>query len=209
MTRPKGQRRLTAAQVSERARAAGFFLAYHNMGPNRSLNGLAKYLAEAVPESKVSATTLKVYSVKYDWQHRLVDLDSAVAERMMEQHVQGVAGANTRQAGLGVALQALAMQGVTDKTGDDVSASEAARLAQVGVNIERLALGQATERREVVAQITNTLLTDIVTLFIRVNVMKDEAERYREFAQGADIIQEARVKEVMLALPEAPQGGQV
>lgn len=208
MTRPKGQRRLTAAQVSERARAAGFFLVYHTLGPTRSLNGLAKYLAETVPESKVSATTLKVYSAKYNWQARLVDLDEAVAERMMEAHVNSVAGANARQAALGVALQVLATEGVRDKTGDDVSAAEAARLAQVGVNIERLALGQATERREVVTQITNTLLTDIVSLFTRVNSMKNEDERYREFAQGADIIVEARVKEANLALPEA-QGGQV
>lgn len=72
--------------------------------------------------------------------------------------------------------------------GTPLTPSDIARLADVGTKIERLAVGEATSRIEVVENTLRAMVMEISALFREVNVYPDQDDRMREFGTGADAI---------------------
>ena len=66
--------------------------------------------------------------------------------------------------------------------------SDADRLISSGQRVQRLAMGEATDRHELAVQIVEPLVRQIVMLFERVNRMDNQQARASEFALGADAI---------------------
>ena len=177
------------------ARANSLFMVYYQMGQERSLYNLLKLLAGI--GQKISFNTLKRYSADFHWQDRLLEVDARVqAEREKQAAIQ-IDDMNKRQAQLGMAMQSLGALSFKSalESRKPLKAVDAATVTTQGAKLERLARGEVTERREVEVQVYNTVVREIVALFVRVNIIPDSEERKREFAVGADRIIEARLKE--------------
>ena len=61
---------------------------------------------------------------------------------------------------------------------------------RVGVDVERLARGQATTRAELTVQMLDPLIRELAALFAEVNVIEDPDTRTRVYATKADAIVE-------------------
>lgn len=174
---------------SSRARADVLFVLYQQAGPARSLVGLHEQAAAL--GLNVSVSTLKRYSKQFGWQERLEAIDRAAAEHDDERAAEAVRLMNERQAQLGRSLQgvaATALQSYVRDRGqlDEVRPGEVARLAEAGTKLERLALGEATERQEVVVTVWNVVVRELVPLFASVNALSAPDERAAAFARGLD-----------------------
>ena len=64
-------------------------------------------------------------------------------------------------------------------------ASQPARL-RLGVDVERLARGQATTRAELTVQMLDPIIRELVALFAEVNVIDDPATRATVWATKSD-----------------------
>ena len=170
-------------------RAELMFALYVELGASRSLDLLRRRLAEV--GMKISDTTLGVYSQQYHWQDRLVAIEAKARDTNDERLVQSIADMNRDQALIGRGLRTwagnqlgmLQRSGYVAKTGQEVAAT-----AKVGVEIERLAMGEATSRNEVVNDTLTAIVKDIIALFLMVNQLADRDDRTREFGTGADAI---------------------
>jgi len=182
------------AEVNQQAaqtQAESYWLVYQALGPGRSLSKLHGVLADLGLD--ISLNTLKDYSVRYKWQERseLVDgahtaVELANVPREMDE----------RQARLGAAMQALGSQRIESIDldghgyGNVISVRDAIALLRMGVDVERLARGQATTRAELTVQMLTPMINEIVALFAEVNVIEDPDTRLNVWATKADGIVE-------------------
>ena len=167
-------------------RADAWVLLYHALGADRSLLKLRRHLADI--GLAINLNTLKMYSAKYGWQDRMRELDARQADARQLTHDSTVARMNERQANMGEAMQHVAGRGlamIADNAGA-MTPGDVARLADIGVKLERLALGEATTRSEIEVTVYNTIIQQIAALFINVNVMDSPDDRTRTFADGVD-----------------------
>jgi len=148
--------------------------------------------------TNVARNTLVGYSRDFQWQERVRDLDAAQqAERdgtLQDESTR----IDQDQARLGKAMQtpgATTFDSLGQQTPEAIEVSDAIRMVKTGVDIERLARGAPTERRELVAYVWNIAIKDIVTLFLEVNGIKDEKDRLVRWTEGADRIVESRLKD--------------
>lgn len=170
------------------AKAEFLFGWYVELGLERSLEKLAERCAAI--GLGIHVNTLKNYSAKYEWQQRVAVIDAKA--RLGADVVRAAALAQRRQeqAALGRELQHIAagaLQALMER-GTPLTPSDIARLADVGTKIERLAMGEATSRIDVVENTLRDIIMEIVALFLRVNVYSDQDDRNREFGAGADAI---------------------
>jgi len=95
---------------------------------------------------------------------------------------------NLRHVTLAKALGGLASAALMDLRGRlvEVSAGETARMLEVSQKMERLAVGEVTDRTEIQVSILNVLLTAISDLFLEVNLLPDPQQRIDRFAVGVD-----------------------
>lgn len=186
-----------ASSEIERERAESFFIFYSLMGFDRSLVSLHKYVTEMGLE--ISLTSLKRYSTKYGWAKRLQDIDASAESLAATQHVKDVEQMNVRQVKFGTALQKMGHEGLRQLVDriPTMTFNDAGVLIERGVKVERLAMGEATDRRELTVQIVEPLVRQIVALFEQVNVLVDENARARQFAIGADSIIVDNFKELV------------
>ena len=165
------------------------FSLYYQAGAERSLARLHSDLRSLGVDT--SLTTLKRYSAKFDWQGRIARLDEEASHRDDARSLERIAGMNERQSQLGRSLQGAAATAVQTLLRDgsrlrDVTPGELSRLADVGTRLERLAMGEATERQDLIVGAWNTVVQDIVQLFRTINVLPDEGSRAAAFAHGLD-----------------------
>ena len=159
---------------------------YVALGAGRSLAAVCDLANRA--GVKTSPTTLEGYSADFKWQERLAAIAAEVADA---EAVQPIADMNRDQALIGRGLRTwagsqrgiLQRSGYVAKTGQEVAAT-----AKVGVEIERLAMGEATSRSEVINDTLTAIVKDIIALFLAVNQLADRDDRTREFGTGADAI---------------------
>ena len=131
-------------QAAQR-RADSYFLVYVALGPLRSLTRLQELLAQLGLD--VSLNTLKSYSSRYTWQERTTSLGEAAAGT-----TGTTSGADARHAALGVTLQQIAQKGLQERFSNGLlvglSVSDLLKLLRSGVEMEREALAQPVEHRE-------------------------------------------------------------
>ena len=142
-------------QQAAQRRAESYYLLYAALGHDRSLSKLRETLADL--GLSVSLNTLKSYSANYDWQGRAGFLDQ---RNTSLEHANLPAEMNERHARLGIALQTVAGKRLETIDASELSVGDAPRLAKAGVDIERLATGQANERYELVASMLSPMIYD-------------------------------------------------
>lgn len=172
-----------------RERADTLFGLYFQLGAERSLRRLHE-LTETLGIN-ISFGTLKRYSTRFGWQERAAELSATAADRQDELSLREVIEMNERQAQLGRTLQGAAASGLQALLRDheriaDVPPSGIARLAEIGARLERLALGEATERQDVLVVVWNVVVREVVALFQDTNELPDPDERAAVFARGVD-----------------------
>jgi len=148
----------------------GFFDVYMMMGPERSLEKLHNILTET--GLRVALTTLKNYSVKYDWQGRIRAADQAASAKHDEERMADLHEMNKKQADLGAAAQRIAglgMRNTFDRLQIDptfqLTVSDTARLMTEGSKLERLARGEVTDRTEARIHAYTVVVDQIVQVF--------------------------------------------
>jgi len=191
-------------QAREEGKQAILFAAYLAMGPMRSLAKLRELVVAA--GGRIALNTLDKYSVKYQWQRRVLEQQSIEQERIEKDYGRQRDQMDQRDAALGAGLIGLAFGGVRNFTeqmqhlrdskvqrGDanpsltlNLTPSEIATLARTGTFIERLARGEATSRTEVWTEVAGTVVREFVLIFMGVNDIKDVEERRDEFLRRAD-----------------------
>lgn len=207
MTEKKRPARDKAArEAAEQERTDGLFLVYWQMGPTRSLMGLAE-LATSVG-LKRALSTYKRWSVKYDWQRRVLERNARERTRREQDFTQAIDQMNDRDAAMAQGMKGLlvaainryrrqmtegqqkrqqaAAQGVTVGPELDMDFRDMAALARTAVNIERMARGQATSRTEVWIEVATTIVQEFALIFMTVNQFATEEEREAEFIRMSD-----------------------
>jgi hypothetical protein len=177
----QGRRRLDVE-----TRATAWFALYYQLGAERSLGRLHSFLGEL--GVKVSVGTLENYSVRFGWHAKVAELNEKARQKTEEQTIDTVADMNLRHITLAKALSGVAAGALGNMRGrlDQISGGEVARMLEVSQRIERLALGEVTDRREIIIGIVNVLVKAVVLLFMEVNHLPDEQERIDRFAVGLD-----------------------
>jgi hypothetical protein len=164
-------------------REAMLFSSYFLMQP-RSLKLLR--LALNAAGVKVSESTLYTYSADFNWQERCKELDEKFKGEREQRVLDKVVEMNQRQIRLGRNMQLVGGTALRFLQGQKLSANEISTLVKQGVQIERLASGQATSRAEVVQSLQNQVIKELSVLFVQVNQLEDPSERTKRFALGAD-----------------------
>lgn len=172
-------------------KADSLFLVYHQMGTDRSINKLAEFCDMA--GIKISKNTLGRYSVIYDWQRRLLELQSKNAESRESEYNEIIDKMNRQDAIMAQGMKGLVAAGIkyhqqkmknTQMLKMDFTSL--ASLAKTAQQIERLARGQATSRVDVWVDIASTVVREFVLIFQSVNRINDPEERENEFLRLGD-----------------------
>lgn len=146
-------RRASSKTPAETPRALAALDHYLRSGPQRSLRATAKAIGHKDPRHVMR------WSVRFSWAQRAADYDAqqrelyrekaaTKIEELAERHVQ------IAKAGLAIAARTLqkTMQEV-EQGGKGASLDQAIRLIRECSKLERLALGEATDRHEVKAEV--------------------------------------------------------
>lgn len=105
----------------------------------------------------VHVDTLKKRAAKEDWTKLRQDTAQLIHQKTTEKVADKIASVNARQAGLGVALQGMAIKAIQEKNEDGTpkiqakSVDEVRLLALTGVTIERKALNIEKEGNQPIA----------------------------------------------------------
>ena len=112
-----------------------------------------------------SRRTVSRWRTAYGWVERAKEFDELNSQRGEGVLIADAIADDVRQAKLGQALQQLAVQGAAVLKVADLNGTQIARLAREGVNIERLASGEATEIHAFMASTYNLLSLSLAPLF--------------------------------------------
>jgi hypothetical protein len=129
----------------ESAKAKAAFAEYCALGEDRSL---AK-LAQKWGKSRAYVGQLERWSAAHSWQERVAQYDWARTEEKRRRHEREIEEMDSRHAKLGAALQTTMLAQVQRLlSSEDFTPSTVISGLKLGVDLERLALGAATERFE-------------------------------------------------------------
>lgn len=127
---------------------------YVGLGSDRSLTLLHKLVTDT--GITIARSTLANWSRRYGWVLSAAEFDAKQRQAVtVNVALRDAIVDNGRQAQFGRAFQELALLGIATKRTDefgrpvnrvDLTGTEIARLGEVGIKIERLASGEATER---------------------------------------------------------------
>jgi len=203
----KKEKKARVRAVRQKARADAFFIIYYDFGPERSLEKLQGHLTEL--GLRRSLNTLKNYSVKYDWQERLIEEDTKQRERDLNDENKVRSQMVERHSKIGKTLQTLAMTGILPfqeaiAAGKKLkfSPAEIVTLAKAGTDLELRAAGEPTLKVEITTVLYNVLIARIAHIFKECNVLATAEARESQFAIRVDQAQTKALEEVNLLLEQ-------
>ena len=135
--------------TGESSKAYAHFCLYRGMGPDRSLAKVA-----AASESRPHVYQLKRWSSRWNWVERCQHYDDNLLRQDQLRQEKERKDMVTRHAKIAVLSQNLVVKGIEKLVADveqgkrDLTASDASRLLDVAVRIERLSRGEPTEISE-------------------------------------------------------------
>ena len=184
-------------QEIRRQRAETYFWIYYNM-PDRSLDKLCEMCSSIGLKRHIN--TFKNYSVDFNWQQKLVEMDAKLREAREQKQIARIEEMNERQALDFRNAQALARAGMSliardfkDSGKLDMSPQDIMTWLEKGAKGERLAMGEATERFEAMLYVYNAMILAVAHIFSDVNVLKDERERDRQFRLKVDELRHTKL----------------
>ena len=177
-------------QLSRRSRveekANYLFLIYYQIGLERSLEKLHEYCTSL--RLKISLNSLKLYSIRFEWQRRLIEIEQEEKVKREARVTEQVFEMNERHAKIGAVFTQLAAAGLKEYVEKinqgkplKLNVYELAALYTSGQRGERLAKGEATSREEVKVEIVNTFIQGFALIFMAVNKIDDEERRMQEY----------------------------
>lgn len=162
---PNARARANTADASAR-----FFLAlYLGLGTSRSIKSVYDYAR--VAGVNIGLKTLERYSREYGWVEAARKHDEERSQAAVDFSVDQLFSNDARQAQLGRLFQQVAIQEielrVAAPAGERRQATlgDIARIGDVGVKIERLSAGQATEIRQVLVSVYNIFTVEVSNLW--------------------------------------------
>jgi len=184
-------------QEIRRQRAETYFWIYYNM-PDRSLDKLCEMCSSIGLKRHIN--TFKNYSVDFNWQQKLIEMDAKLREAREQKQIARIEEMNERQALDFRNAQALARAGMSliardfkDSGKLDMSPQDIMTWLEKGAKGERLAMGEATERFEAMLYVYNAMILAVAHIFSDVNVLKDERERDRQFRLKVDELRHTKL----------------
>lgn len=174
----------------ESTRAAAYFEEYAAMGPERSLEKLAKQLYETQEDERNTKETtwlrkLKEFSIQHNWQERIKERDREVAREKRRKYEEERQRMNDEHALLGRthALRAAKMIQELSEQGR-MSSTAAVTLLKIATDLERLARGAETEITKTIEeqpkQHRHTIAFDLSRL------SDEQLERLEQLAEEID-----------------------
>ncbi len=172
--------KLSKHQV-QKERANAMFGLYYELGPGRSLQILHDKLAYL--GLKLALNTLKTYSVQGQWQSRVIEMDAKVKIEQERNQVNRIIKMNEEQALAGRLMRSIGTQefarlqrrvqkaiDMAKEKGKNIdlaflSPEQAATLIIQGSRVERMAMGQPTERKEMVVTLWNVFAVQVAPIF--------------------------------------------
>ena len=182
--------KLKANQVRSREFADFCFDVYLTMEPPRSLKRLGELLAEH--SIKISHTTLREYSRHFGWQKRLSDAAEIAKRSPVLKAADHLVSMAEKHAENGRIMQYFANTFLSAQLKDGpkkrrVNVGDLARLMVDGSKLERLALGEATDRTEVRLEAFNLVVAQVIDVFTEVaHTYQIPDAAVRDFAHGAE-----------------------
>lgn len=180
------------------ARANLLLAAYLGLGVGRTLDRAREIVAAA--GVRMARTTANSYSSDFHFVERAAEFDKSRTQAVQAVVLDQAIASDIQHAQLGRSLQQLAVTAIAWRLqqaagGRDpqVPPGDIARLADIGVKIERLASGQATEIRHVMVEFYGVLIRDLGNLWTdSVNALLDRlqlagAEREEAFITAAAV----------------------
>lgn len=124
-------------QPGESARAFQAFVAYRDLGPDRSLTKAGEMLGK-------NTTTIGQWSSKFGWVERARAWDGHVVRLAAPKDAELQAKARARQAATGLTLQDKGLAALAKRVPSKIKTQDAIRMVKVGAELERRALGLDT-----------------------------------------------------------------
>lgn len=157
-------------QAHERGEAWGFI--YCALGATRSLERVHEIVGSMSVQTALR--TIERYSVAHKWIDRAEKYDEEITAAKLEvlysDSIREVVEADAAHARLGRMMQDAAVEAMEAQSKveqpKERTLAEIARIGQVGVDIERVASGMATQRREVMVMIWNLLIGEVAALIV-------------------------------------------
>ena len=181
-------------------RAEAWFVTFCGLGPGRSFPKLREIGAAVGLKPVPSLSTFKRWSNGHDWASRVRDYDRQRLLELQEHTQTPVDEMNARQQRIGQLFQTMATRAVSNRGVEGLeleSSTSLATMARQGVDIERLAAGEATERTEVMEAALDRFVRDLAEVFIRVNRYPTETQRATEFGVGADALRRSHFPSIV------------
>jgi len=184
------------------AESEGYFAVFYAMGPERTLERLARESVGFGLKRK-HLSTIKVWSSQYQWQNRIRTLDEQTSRASMSDHIREVQDMNRTHAvigSMGVQAAARGLEQLIRHIGTEkpcehcglaplkLDANEISRLMDTFATWQRKALGEATDRTEITITIWNLLTIEVVQAYLATEVYEDPERRKREFMLEYDAI---------------------
>jgi hypothetical protein len=170
------------------------FMVYRFLGVDRTLPKLAEVCGQM--GVKCSLRTLEKYSVRFEWQKRILELNAVEVQRREKALATQVEKMNDRHVQFAQGLLGLAAGGLNffqqlmkdTERGKTLAMSipEVVQLYRTAQTGERLARGEATSRVEVWIQLASTVVREFALIFLAVNELPDSIERKAEFIRLSD-----------------------
>lgn len=121
------------------------FVTYRDAGPGRNIRDTTKATGKAPSTHR----QLALWSSKHDWVQRVRAYDAWLDQEVQARVLQAAGDRAMEQVRLGEKLRKKAEARIDALKVDDLASEDVPRWAKVGVEIERLAMGDATSRTDV------------------------------------------------------------
>jgi hypothetical protein len=154
--------------MRETADAVVAFEQYYDM-EDRSLEKLAQLMHQKQSDRNPMTilAQLKRWSASHGWQKRCIDREMAQAEKERQKRQKEIEAMNSRHAMIGTTQQAKAMKQIEALIEAKKFGSQAVvQLLKLGLDIERLARGDATDRQEITGKDGKTLGGNSVVVYL-------------------------------------------
>ncbi len=145
-----------ARQPDESLAAWTAFQCYRDLGANRSLDEVDRRLyqpsAAAPAEAQPSAARKRrrghigAWSRRFSWVQRVAQWDAHLDREGRAAHVEAVKAMNQRHADAARQLQVRALQALAEMQATDLAAADVLRFLVEACKLERLAVGEVTDR---------------------------------------------------------------
>ena len=160
-------------QPDESARAFEAFAVYRDMGPERGIRAVAQKCGK-------NASLIARWSSDWGWVERVRAWDNNLTESVLKKARKDIEEMQRRHVDMGRYMQGRAMNALNKILDGSMMVRDVTALAKLGIDVERLARGEATERTEGKSEVTGAIAVSPLN-----NLTESELRKLLLVAEGA------------------------